>query len=54
LFGFGEGDKMSLDPLIWIAEEKLSQEDNQILDEPFYEQEVIWLKIRLQALMEFV
>jgi hypothetical protein len=30
LFGYGEGDKMSLDPMIWTVEEKLSEEDNQI------------------------
>jgi hypothetical protein len=35
LFGAGEGDKMSLDPLIWTEEERLSLEDNQSLDEPF-------------------
>jgi hypothetical protein len=40
LFGPGEGNKMSLDPNIWSIDERLSVEDNCILDEPFSESEV--------------
>jgi hypothetical protein len=40
LFGPGEGNKMQLADNIWLAEEKLSEEDNRVLVEPFTEEEV--------------
>jgi hypothetical protein len=40
LFGHGEGNKMQLADSIWSAEEKLSEEDNRVLLEPFTEEEV--------------
>jgi hypothetical protein len=40
LFGLGEGNKMSLDSNIWSIGERLSVEDNCVLDEPFSESEV--------------
>jgi hypothetical protein len=40
LFGPGEGNTMQLADNIWSAEEKLSEEDNRVLLEPFTEEEV--------------
>jgi hypothetical protein len=40
IFGLGEGNNMALDASIWSNEEKLSEEDNENLNEPFSETEV--------------
>jgi hypothetical protein len=59
LFGPGEGNNMALDANIWSVGEKLNDEDNEVLNEPFSETEVkialdCMVKIKLQDLMEFL
>jgi hypothetical protein len=40
LFGPGEGNNMALDANIWSVEEKLNEDDNEVLNEPFSESEI--------------
>jgi hypothetical protein len=40
LFGPGEGNLMQLADSVWSAQEKLSVEDNMVLNEPFSEEEI--------------
>jgi hypothetical protein len=40
LFCPGEGNNMALDANIWSAEEKLNEEDNEVLNEPFSKSEI--------------
>jgi hypothetical protein len=40
LFGPGEGNLMQLADSVWSVQEKLSDEDNMILNEPFSEEEI--------------
>jgi mannosylglycoprotein endo-beta-mannosidase len=49
LFGLGEGNNMALDANIWSVREKLNEEDNEVLNEPFSETEV---KIALDCMVK--
>jgi hypothetical protein len=49
LFGLGEGNNMALDANIWSVREKLNDEDNEVLNEPFSETEV---KIALDCMVK--
>jgi mannosylglycoprotein endo-beta-mannosidase len=59
LFGPGEGNNMALDANIWSVEEKLNEDDNEVLNEPFSESEIknaldCMVKNKAQVLMEFL
>jgi hypothetical protein len=49
LFGPGEGNNMALDANIWSMGEKLNDEDNEMLNEPFLETNV---KIALDCMVK--